>query len=43
MNRKRARLIDALDKAIELGEITEKEARAELRAFDFEQQQDNYD
>jgi len=39
----RERLIKALDEAIELGEITESEARKELRAFDFEERYDCHD
>ena len=34
----RTKLINALDKAVESGEITEKEARAELRAHESEMQ-----
>ena len=33
----REQLIMALEKAIDAGEITEREARAELRAFDYEE------
>ena len=34
----RNKLINALDKAVESGEITDKEARAELRAYEAEKQ-----
>jgi hypothetical protein len=35
-SRKREKLIEELDEQIELGEITEKEARGILKEFDYE-------
>jgi len=35
---KKERLLDRLDKSIELGEITEKEAREILRDFEYEEE-----